>query len=92
MDKTYFKCRDDSYYTKYTKEEIFMMMDSHQKNYISNLKEILKDMDYPYFKNIYDRYVQFNIENNFPPEKAIGRYISCMRLRAYKDFGYNEGD
>ena len=55
MDNTYFKCRDDSYYTKYTKEEIFKMMDTDRETYISNLKKLLKDMDYPFYKDIYNK-------------------------------------
>lgn len=92
MDNTYFKCRDDSYYTKYTKEEIFKMMDTDRETYISNLKKLLKDMDYPFYKDIYNKCAQFNMENGFPEEKIIGRYIAHMRLRAYKVFGYNDGE
>lgn len=92
MDKTYFKCRDDSYYTEYTKEEIFKSMDIKQADFISKVKKYLKDMDYPYFEEVFKNQININIEKNIQPERALGRYINVMRLRAYKSFGSNDGE
>lgn len=44
MRKKYYKCRNNKYYTKYTKEEISRLIDYNNFNTVI---PFLKDMNYP---------------------------------------------
>jgi hypothetical protein len=44
MKKKYFKCRDGSLYTKYTKEEICNLIDPYS---FDTIEPFLQEMDYP---------------------------------------------
>lgn len=50
MKKKYFKCRDGSLYTKYTKEEIYNLIDPYN---FDTIEPFLQEMDYPAFYKEY---------------------------------------
>ena len=50
MEKKYYKCRDNSYYTKYTKMKSLIPIDI---NDFSTIKPFLKEMDYYACETIY---------------------------------------
>lgn len=82
LSEIYYKQRDDSYYTKMTKDEIAQKIDPTK---LSTFIPILKDMNYPIMLDIW-----FNYYLRHPTSKGtIGRYISYMRLKGIKSFDYN---
>lgn len=87
MKKKYFKKRDNTYYTKYTKEEIYNMINYRD---FSTIVPFLKEMDYPSWEIHYYRYLISQIENGRDPKKTLGRYIGSMNLAAFKPYGYQE--
>lgn len=89
MDKLYFKSRDNSYYTKYTKEQIYNLIDYKDFN---TILPFLKDMDYAPWEAKYYQYVQYNEDHGYNPQKALGRFIAFMRLAVPRQYGYNDGD
>lgn len=83
IKKKYFKCRDGSLYTKYTKKEICDLIDPYNFDMV---KPFLKDMDYP---AIYNTYISLlNSEKN--PKNTFQRYINTMNLKAYRVWGYQD--
>lgn len=85
MEKKYFKCRDNSLYTKYTKEEIYSLIDPYDFN---TIKPFLKEMDYACDEKAYYELIEFFKKKN--NNKVLGRFINKMRLFSYKNFGYND--
>ena len=81
MKKKYFKCRDGSLYTKYTKEEICNLIDPYN---FDTIKPFLRRMDYP---AIYNTYMVL-LKSEKDPKNTINRYISIMNLKAYHSWGY----
>ena len=86
MKKKYFKCRNNEYYTKFTKKSIYNLID--YKNF-DTVKPFLKEMDYPLCEKAYYRYVNYSIKNGDRPESALAKYINYMRTAGFKNFGYN---
>lgn len=82
LSEIYYKQRDDSYYTKMTKDEIAQKIDPTK---LSTFIPILKDMNYPIMLDIW-----FNYYFRHPTSRGtVGRYISYMRLLGIKPFDYN---
>lgn len=82
MKKKYFKCRDGSLYTKYTKEEIYNLIDPYNFN---TIEPFLQEMDYP---AIYDEYLLLLKHNQDKPTRALLKYVNVMNLKAYHVWGY----
>lgn len=87
MEKKYYKCRDNSYYTKYTKDEIINTIDI---NDFSTIKPFLKEMDYYACETIYLKRLEFGLKNKFSSKKILGGFIGVMRLPAFRVLGYND--
>lgn len=85
MKKKYFRCRDRSFYTGHTKEEIYALIDPYDFN---TILPFLKILDYPPNKKAYEMALQVCQEQNLPPYKALQRFINVMNLRGYRAFGY----
>ena len=83
----YFKDRNNNDYTKYTKEEIWEIIDVYRpKSFIF----ILEALDIPYWEEAWNRY-RDNYIKKHPSEnssKMIGKYISYMKLPDFKPFGF----
>ena len=58
--KKYFQCRDNSFYTEFTKKEIADMIDPFDFN---TVRPFLKKMDYGAWETEYNRYVDFAIHS-----------------------------
>lgn len=76
----YFKCRNNTYYTKYSKEEIYTQINNGDAQTII---PFLQEMDYPFIETVWEKKVEFS-----PNSKILGRYIALMRLPTYKSFGF----
>lgn len=89
MRKIYFRCRDDSLYTKYTKEEISNLIDPFNFN---TIKPFLKEMDIAAWEDWYYEHLNIYLEKGIitDPRKMIYRYMSFMRLRIPKQWSYDE--
>ncbi len=87
MRKKYFKCRDGSLYTEFTKKEIADMINPFDFN---TVRPFLKKMDYGAWETEYNRYVDYAIHSDKDPKKAIYRFISFMRLTIPSQWGYKE--
>lgn len=76
LRKKYYRKRDGSLYTTYTKDEIDSLIDLEK---FSTWYPFLKDMDYPAIPRIYQEYKNFH------------KYIARMRLVSFKNYGWNDG-
>ena len=85
MDKIYFKCRDGSLYTKYTKEEISDLINPFDFN---TVKPFLKEMDYMAWEKQYFNLLEYSTLSH--PKKIIYKYISWANLKVPKQFGYED--
>lgn len=85
--KKYFQCRDNSFYTEFTKKEIADMIDPFDFN---TIRPFLKKMDYGAWETEYNRYVDFAIHSGQNPKIAIYKFISFMRLAVPRQWGYDE--
>lgn len=83
MNNKYFRKRNNTFYYKKSKQEIYNFIDIN--NYSSFLP-ILKDMNYPFFIKLWEK---IGKEYGFN-KKLFGRYISKIRLYAYKNFIWND--
>ncbi len=85
----YFKDKDGNEYTKYTKEEIWEIIDVYKPE---SFMFILEALDIPYWEEAWNKYRDRYIKN-YPaekPSKMIGRYISYMKLHDFKSFGFKD--
>lgn len=74
----YYRCRDESLYTKYTKEEVRKMVDPYNE---STFLWLLEELNYPYIKSEWNR-----IRDYYDGSNIFGRYLSKMRLMSFKGF------
>lgn len=74
-ERDYYKCRDDSLYTKYTKEEIKELIEENR----IIATELLQEMDYPLIWEQWERC-----------DCHFGRYVALMRLKGYRGFGWKD--
>lgn len=84
MTKEYFKKRDNTFYTKYTKQQIRKMVNIHNPN---TFIPLLKEMDYLYLEELWSELV--NYYNN---DTIFGRYVATMRLLSYKSFSFADSE
>ena len=78
----YYTQRDGSLYTKKTKREI---LDSIDENNPDTFLYLLKEMNYPYFKQIWDQ-----IHTLHPNAHNFGRYIAKMKLMSFKYYTWDD--
>ena len=88
MRKKYYRKRDGSFYTKLTKEQI--------KNKINPFIEssflfFLKEMDYPYFSELWLKALKTCIERNHI-ESCLSCYIARMQLCSFKGYHWIDSD
>ena len=76
--KKYCKNRQGKYYIKYTKEEIYSMINPYDWN---TILPWLKEMDYGPWKQKYFDYLKIQSECNKKEIYAFGKFISFMRLK-----------
>lgn len=81
MKAKYFIARNGQCYTEYTKEEIYSKIDNYN---LDTFLPFLKALDYPYIKQEWDRLLRY--------DRIFGKYCAIMRLRAFRDFSYNDSD
>ena len=79
MKKKYFKCRDGSLYTKYTKEEICNLIDPFN---FDTIRPFLKEMDIAGWEDWYYEHLNLYLERNIinDPKKMLYRYMGFMKL------------
>lgn len=89
MEKEYFKCRDGSLYTKYTKKEISDLIDPFDFN---TIRPFLKEMDIAAWEDWYYEHLDFYLKNKIisEPKKMIYRYMGFMKLAVPRQWGYND--
>ena len=89
MVKEYFKCRDGSLYTKYTKKEISDLIDPFDFN---TIRPFLKEMDIAAWEDWYYEHLDFYLKNKIisEPKKMIYRYMGFMKLAVPRQWGYND--
>lgn len=73
----YYRNRDDSFYTKYTKHEI---LERVKEEGAAAAAELLREMDYPWIEDQWRR-----CEGHFE------KYITMMRLQGYQNFRWKDG-
>ena len=61
MNNIYYKARDNTLYTKYTKQEIYNFINPYDK---STFLFLLKDMDYPFIEREWNILLKTMIRNN----------------------------
>lgn len=83
MNIKYFIARNGQYYTKYSKEEIYSMIDNHNPN---TFIPFLEALDYPYIKQEWESYLLKH------RDRIFGRYCALMRLKGFRVFSYNDSD
>jgi len=83
LKNKYYQNRQDKFYTKFTKKEILNKVNINEPE---SFMFFLQELDYPFIKEIWETSLKYDKNFNF------GKYISRMRLRAYKSFGYLEGE
>lgn len=77
----FFKSRTGEIYP-YLKEDIYAFIDENDPN---SFRPILEDLDYPYIEDEWNE-----LKENFPDSNILGKYISKMKLAAYKNYGYKD--
>ena len=83
MKNKYFIQRDNTFYTKMTKDEIRASVDMTDP---ASFLPILKDMNYPYWEDLWMKI----LEKYGPKSNVMGRYTCLMRLKGYQ--GYTWAD
>lgn len=83
-EQNYYKKRNNDFYTKYTKKEIWQKINPKDP---LTIFPFLREMDYPYIAEQWDRYVK---RYNPSDGEIIGRYISLMRLTTYKKYTWDD--
>ena len=87
MKKTYYRKRNNSFYTNETKIEILSKIDyDNPETFLIYLEKL----DYPYLKEEWAYQVKHGRESNCT--NIFGRYISLMRLRGYRDFSFQDSN
>lgn len=89
MKNLYFTARNGELYTKFTKEEIYSTIDPY--NWVTVLNW-LEEMDYPPLSSEYFRKVQNCEEQGQDVKYAFGKFLAMLRLAAFKDYCYKDGD
>ena len=85
MQKTYYRKRDNSFYTDETKAEILSKIDYDNPETFLPYLEIL---DYPYLEEEWLYRVKIGREHNHT--NIFGRYISSMRLTGFRSFSFQD--
>ena len=85
MQKTYYRKRDNSFYTDETKVEILSKIDYDNPETFLPYLEIL---DYPYLEEDWLRKVEHGREHNHT--NIFGRYIAVMRLTGFRNFCFQD--
>ena len=84
----YFRTRHDEWYTKYTKQEIYELIDVTKPD---TFIPFLKEMDYPYFKQEWGKTLAHRaLYTLVPLSSTFGAYISKMRLSSFKNFTFKD--
>lgn len=83
-EQKYYRKRDNDFYTKYTKKEIWDRVNPYDDQTVI---PFLQDMDYPYIEKEWRRYVARHIPAD---GRIIGRYISLMRLKSYQGYTWSD--
>lgn len=86
-DKIYFKQRDGSDYTKYTKEEIYNMIDARKPN---TFIHILQELDIPYLEDQWGLTLSHQAENGQKLNYTMGKYLSKMKLCSFKNLTFKD--
>ena len=89
MKKKYFKCRNNTFYTKYTKEEIYSLGIPGD---FSSYLPFVEDMDYGPWESEYMKYYDYQIKNDRDPKYAFGKFIAFMRLFVPRQYSFADGD
>ena len=89
MQKKYFKCRDGSLYTKYTKEEISNLIDPFDFN---TIRPFLKEMDIAAWEDWYYEHLDLYLKKNIisEPRKMVYRYMGFMKLLVPRQWSYDD--
>lgn len=87
MEQKYFISRDKTFYCKYTREEIYSLIDNLNPD---TFLPFLKEMDYPYIEDEWNRTLKVAQERGM--DKVFGRYIAKMRLCSFRNFTYNDSE
>ena len=87
MKKTYYRKRNNSFYTDETKIEILSKIDYDNPE---TFLPYLEKLDYPYLKEEWAYKVKHGREHNHT--NIFGRYIALMRLKGYRNFSYQDGE
>ena len=83
--QNYFRARNGQYYTAFTKDELYEIIDNDNPN---SFIPILCILDYPYIKDQWDKLIkQYGNKAHI-----LGRYCSLMRLKAYQVFGFDDSN
>lgn len=88
MIEKYYKQRDNTLYTKLTKEQIKEKVDPFRE---STFLLFLKEMDYPYFSDEWLKILKVCIEYN-RKDLCFGRYISKMWLSSFKGYHWEDSN
>ena len=81
MKKTYYKKRNNEFYTELTKKDILNKVDINDPN---TFLLYLKILDYPFIESIWKNSLKYEKNFNF------SKYIARMRLAAFRNFGFND--
>lgn len=87
MQKTYYRKRDNSFYTDETKTEILSKIDYDNP---STFLPYLELLDYPYLKEEWAHKIRHGREHNYT--NIFGRYIALMRLKGFKSFSFQDSN
>ena len=85
MKKKYFQCRDKSFYTKHTKEELCNLIDPYDFN---TVKPFLKEMDYLAYEEEYFNLLKYSKLKE--PKYVLVRYIAWANLAVPRQWGYED--
>lgn len=84
----YFQTRNNKQYTKYTKQEIYELIDATRPQ---TFILFLKEMDYPYFERIWgETLVHRALYSRVPLSTTFAAYINKMRLSSFKNFTFKD--
>lgn len=84
MNKKYFIARNGQYYTEYTKDEVYAMIDNENP---ATFIPFLQILDYPYIKQEWEHRLRYATQGH-----VFGKYCATMRLAAYRNFSYNDSE
>lgn len=85
----YFTGKNKEKYIRYTKEEIWRIIDVYKPE---SFMFILEALDIPYWEEAWNKYRDRYIEDHpfKNPSKMIGKYISYMKLPSFRSFGFKD--